>query len=346
MSYGVSEGRVVVRTGAGAGAVGDVIKDAVFEQPSLNAFMAQGPGAWRETANALRTATAPVLLNPVMSMPFEVADYVDFYSSIHHATNLGRLFRPDSEPLLPNWRHLPVAYHGRSGSVAVSGTPVIRPTGLVKTDDGVVRQPSARLDIELEVGFVVGVGSQASTTISVDDADDHVFGALLVNDWSARDIQAFEYQPLGPMLGKSFLTSISAWVVPFDDLRPFLVSAPPQNPVPDAALRGTRDWALNLNLSVELNGDTISCTNFADLYWSFAQQLAHLTSNGAPTRTGDLFASGTVSGPTPDSVGSLIESGRAFLANGDTVTLRGWCEDAEHRVDFGDVTGTVMPART
>ncbi len=346
MSYGVSEGRVVARTDAGVVAVGDVISDAVFEQPSLNAFMAQGPAAWRETAAALRIATAPTIPDPVLSMPFEVADYVDFYSSIHHATNLGRLFRPDSEPLLPNWRHLPVGYHGRSGSVAVTGTPVVRPTGLVQREGGVTRQPSARLDIELEVGFVVGVGSQAGTTIAVDDADQHVFGAVLVNDWSARDIQAFEYQPLGPMLGKSFLTSISAWVVPFDELRPFLVPSPEQDPQPDAALRGERDWGLNLNLSVERNGHTISCTNFADLYWTFAQQLAHLTSNGAATRTGDLFASGTVSGPTPDSVGSLIEMGGPFLADGDTITLRGWCEDATHRVDFGEVTGTVMPARS
>jgi fumarylacetoacetase len=209
----------------------------------------------------------------------------------------------------------------------------------------VVRQPCAKLDIELEVGFVVGVGSAAGTSIAVDDADAHVFGAVLLNDWSARDIQSFEYQPLGPMLGKSFLTSISAWVVPFDDLRPFLVPSPAQEPQPDDVLRGTRDWALDLNLAVELNGETISCTNFADLYWTFAQQLAHLTSNGAATRTGDLFASGTVSGTTPDSLGSFIESGRPFLADGDTVTLRGWCEHNDRRVDFGDVTGAVVPAR-
>ncbi|HVV36539.1 MAG TPA: fumarylacetoacetate hydrolase family protein [Acidimicrobiales bacterium] len=275
-------------------------------------------------------------------MPFEVGDYVDFYSSIHHATNLGRLFRPDSEPLLPNWRHLPVGYHGRAGTVVVSGTPVRRPTGLVMTEGGVVRQPSARLDIELEVGFVVGVGSAPNAPIAVDDADQHVFGVVLVNDWSARDIQAFEYQPLGPNLGKSFLTSISAWVVPLDELRPFFRPSPPQDPEPDASLRGGRDWAIDLHLEVDRNGETISRTNFVDLYWTFAQQLAHMTSNGANVRTGDLFASGTVSGAEPGTYGSLIELGAGFLEDGDTITLRGWCGDGDERVELGDVVGTVV----
>jgi fumarylacetoacetase len=347
IAYGVADGRVVARVPDGFVAVGDVIGDDVFEQPSLNAFMAQGPDAWREVRDALLSRTGfDSTADPrsdrnqmELQMPFEVGDYVDFYSSIHHATNLGQLFRPDSEPLLPNWRHLPVGYHGRAGTVVVSGTDVVRPTGLVQTDGGVVRQPSARLDIELEVGFVVGVGSAGP--IAVDDADQHVFGAVLVNDWSARDIQAFEYQPLGPFLGKSFLTSISAWVVPFGELRPFLRAAPPQEPPPDTALRASRDWALDIELTVELNGTEISRTNFADLYWTFAQQLAHMTSNGATTRTGDLFASGTVSGPDPGSYGSLIEMGRPFLEDGDTVVLRGWCGEGVERIDLGDVVGTV-----
>ncbi len=342
MPYGISGGRVVARAHDRVVAVGDVIGDAVFEQDSLNAFMAQGPDAWRETNAAVRRGVETRSVDHLdLTMPFAVADYVDFYSSIHHATNLGKLFRPDSEPLLPNWKHLPVGYHGRAGTVAVSGTPVVRPTGLVQTDQGVVRKPSAALDIELEVGFVVGVGSAPNAPIAVDDADKHVFGAVLVNDWSARDIQAFEYQPLGPFLGKSFLTSISPWVVTLDELTPYLCPSPAQQPPPDAHLRGERDWALDLDLEVELNGEVISRVNFAGLYWSFAQQLAHLTSNGAHARTGDLFASGTVSGPTPDSYGSLIElyQRNRFLEDGDTVVLRGRAGD----LDFGDVVGTVVP---
>jgi fumarylacetoacetase len=204
-----------------------------------------------------------------------------------------------------------------------------------------VRQPSSRLDIELEVGFVVGVGSERNMPIAVDDADKHVFGVVLVNDWSARDIQAFEYQPLGPNLGKSFLTSISPWVVPLDELRPFFRPAPAQDPEPDTRLRGRRDWAIDINLEVERNGEVISRTNFADLYWTFAQQLAHMTSNGANVRTGDLFASGTVSGPDPGTYGSLIELGADFLKDGETIVLRGWCGDGDDRVDLGDVVGTV-----
>ncbi|MGI8663569.1 MAG: fumarylacetoacetate hydrolase family protein [Acidimicrobiales bacterium] len=366
LPYGVANGRVVTRLGDAMLPVGDVIADDVFEQPSLNRFMSEGPEAWRSARHALTafaaTASAADLapLDDVeLGLPFEVADYVDFYSSLHHATNLGRLFRPDAEPLFANWRRLPVGYHGRSGTVVASGTPVRRPTGLVQTEAGVERQPTAALDLELEVGFVVGVGSEAARRIDVDDADAHVFGAVLVNDWSARDMQAFEYQPLGPFLGKSFLTSVSAWVVPLDALRPFLVPGPQQEPAPDSALGGERDWAVDLELRVELNGTTVSRNNFADMYWTFAQQLAHLTSNGASTRTGDLIASGTVSGAEPGSYGSLIEltqggseplaladgTRRRFLEDGDTVALRGWCGQGAARVDFGEVVGTVVTER-
>ncbi len=347
MTYGISDGRVVARAHERVVAVGDVIDDPVFERNSLNAFMAQGVDAWRETSAAVaRAVETPAVDHIALTMPFEVGDYVDFYSSIHHATNLGKLFRPDSEPLMPNWRHLPVGYHGRAGTVVVSGTPVVRPRGLVSNEDGVVRQPSARLDIELEVGFVVGVGSAPNAPIAVDDADRHVFGVVVLNDWSARDIQSFEYQPLGPMLGKSFLTSISGWVVTLDELAPFLREPPAQEPLPDPYLRGARPWALDLDLEVEHNGNVISRTNFADMYWTFAQQLAHLTSNGASTRTGDLFASGTVSGPTPDSYGSFIELGRPFLADGDTVVLRGRAGIGSSAIELGDVIGTVYPATT
>lgn len=365
--------RVVTRIGDHVVFVADVDHDvprAVFEEPALNSFLALGRDAWRATRDALtRFLTDAERERPLlhvdevrMLLPFEVADYVDFYSSLQHATNLGLLFRPDQEPLLPNWRHLPVGYHGRSGTVAVSGTDVPRPCGLVSTPDGVQRAPTAALDIELEVGFVVGVPSERGTPVRADDADAHVFGAVLVNDWSARDVQAFEYQPLGPFLGKSFLTTVSPWVVTLDALTPFLVPPPAQEPMPDAQLCATRPWGLDLELSADLasadGGQArVTRTNFRHLYWTFAQQLAHMTSNGASVRTGDLFASGTVSGPEPSEYGSLIErtgrgrepielddgSTRTFLEDGDTVTLRGWCGGGDRpRIGFGEATGTVV----
>jgi fumarylacetoacetase len=355
LPYGVAGGRVVVRIGDGVVALGDVLgdhqwRDAV-EADSLNPVMTLGVDAWSEIRDRvttfLTTSANERALTPVgsveLSLPFQVGDYVDFYSSIEHATHLGELFRPDAEPLLPNWRHLPVGYHGRSGTVVVSGTPVRRPNGLVLDGEaGVVRRPCARLDIELEVGFVVGAGSDEP--IAPDEADRHVFGAVLVNDWSARDIQAFEYQPLGPFLGKSFLTSISAWVVPLAALAPFLVEPPEQEPVPDAALQATRPWAIDLGLSVDLNGATLTRNNFRGLYWTFAQQLAHMTSNGATTRTGDLFASGTVSGWNQGELGSLIEMKRPFLDDGDSIVLRGVCGEGANAVGFGEVEGTVVKA--
>jgi fumarylacetoacetase len=291
-------------------------------------------------------------------MPVDVVDYVDFYSSIYHATNLGRILRPDSEPLLPNWRHLPVAYHGRSRTVVVSGTPITRPEGLVPDPvDGVPRlTPTRALDIELEVGFLVG--GPPTACIPPDHADRHVFGVVLLNDWSARDIQGYEYQPLGPHLAKSFATTISPWVVTLDALRPFLVEPPEQDPEPDPYLRAALPWGLDLNLSVELNGQLIAGTNFSHMYWTFAQQLAHMTVNGAPAGAGDLFGSGTVSGPTKAERGSLVEltwrgaeplelpdgTVRTFLEDGDTVTLRGWCGGQDGpRIGFGEATGTIVP---
>jgi fumarylacetoacetase len=256
-----------------------------------------------------------------------IGDYVDFYSSLEHATNLGRLFRPDAEdPLLPNWRRQPVGYHGRAGTVVVSGTPIARPCGQ-RPSFG----PTEQLDIELELGFITGGPPRAR--IPADEAAGHVFGFVLVNDWSARDIQRFEYQPLGPFLGKSFATSISPWIVPLDALR--RVPAPPQDPEPLPYLRVAGDWALDVALEIELNGEIISRGNARGLYWTFPQQLAHATVNGATARPGDLFASGTISGAENGSEGSLIELGRPFLRDGDTVVLR-----AER---FGEVRGTVRP---
>ncbi len=346
----------------------DVPAAAVLHHSALNPLMAAGlgPPIRRQVAALLSSTPEPgveAALLPVdeveVLLPIIVGDYVDFYSSLHHAENLGRMFRPDAEPLLPNWRHLPVAYHGRSGTVRVSGTDIVRPEGLVPDGEGVPRLvPSGALDIELEVGFVVGT---AGTRIRPDDADAHVFGVVLLNDWSARDIQAFEYQPLGPNLAKSFATTISPWVVTLDALHPYLVAGPEQDPTPDPYLQMQRLWALDLHLEVELNGERISATGFRSMYWTFAQQLAHMTVNGATTSPGDLFGSGTVSGPSKSERGSFIEltwrgaeplaladgSTRTFLLDGDTVTLRGWCGGDgpdRPRIGFGEARGTVSPA--
>ncbi len=350
--------------------IGDHVVDLVVAgidldltaRPSLNLLMASGRGG------ALRSRVAELLIGPerpdvlvpigdvFVLMPVDLVDYIDFYSSIHHATNMGRMMRPDGEALLPNWRQLPVAYHGRARTVVPSGTPVVRPEGLIPDGDGPAKlAPTRALDIELEVGFLVG-GPPASR-IEPDHADRHVFGVVLVNDWSARDVQAFENQPLGPHLAKSFATTISPWVVTFDALRPFLVEPPVQDPAPDPYLRAALPWGLDLNLAVELNGEQIAATNFKQMYWTFAQQLAHLTVNGAPAGAGDMFASGTASGPTAGERGSLIEltwrgaepltladgSTRTFLEDDDTVTLRGWCGgDDRPRVGFGEATGTIV----
>ena len=294
-----------------------------------------------------------------MMLPVAVGDYVDFYSSLHHATNLGRLFRPGGEPLLPNWRQLPVGYHGRSGTIVSDGTDIARPGGLRLVDGEPRFGPTNALDIELEVGFVVGAPSDLGRPIATSDADAHLFGLCLVNDWSARDIQAFEYQPLGPFLGKSFATSMSPWIVTLDALEPFRLDPPTQEPPVADYLRTTGPAAFDLHLEVELNGTVISAVGFADMYWSAAQQLAHMTANGASVRPGDLFASGTVSGPEPGTEGSLIELSwrgerpirlpdgtlRTFLLDGDQVTLRGWAgADPATRIGLGSVVGTIVPA--
>ncbi len=335
---------------------------AEFSEPSLNSFLASGRTAWEDTLGKVVELVeggrdVVPLEEATVHLPFEVADYVDFYSSLEHATNLGRLFRPDSDPLLPNWRHLPIGYHGRAGTVVVSGTPVVRPSGQSKASDDPAPRfgPSRRLDIELELGFVVGMPSVLGTPVSPAAFRDHVFGVVLVNDWSARDIQAWEYQPLGPFLGKSFATSISGWVTPLALLEDRFVAPPAQDPKPLPHLRVAGNWALDIELEVELSDTVVSRTNARGLYWTMPQQLAHATSNGASVRTGDLFASGTISGPDTGSEGSLIEltrngarpirvgdgSTRAFLEDGDEVVLRGRAGD----VDLGEVRGTILPAR-
>jgi fumarylacetoacetase len=315
----------------------------VYTQPSLNALMALGREAWAEaiahahTHDGPRTAVAAVRLH----LPFEVADYVDFFSSLEHATNMGRLFRPGADPLQPNWRSLPVGYHGRAGTVVVSGTDVRRPRGQLKRDDGPEYARTEQLDVELELGFVVGVPS-GGEPLTTDRFEEHVFGVVLANDWSARDIQAWESVPLGPFLAKSFQTSISAWVTPLQLLQDVRVEAPLQDPVPLDHLAGGRDWALDLDLELELNGDVLTRGNARTLYWTMPQQLAHATSNGATVRTGDLMASGTISGAEAGTEGSMMElwRGERFLADGDEVVLR-----ARGRgVELGEVRGRVLPA--
>jgi fumarylacetoacetase len=321
--------------------------------PVLNPLLALGRDAWAALRGTLRERLAdPPERIPLSEtqprLPIAVGDYVDFYSSLEHATNLGRMFRPDTDPLLPNWRELPVGYHGRAGSVVVSGTPVRRPRGQLPGDGRPTFGPSRRLDIELELGFVTG---PPGTRIPTAEAPAHVFGFALVNDWSARDIQRWEYQPLGPFLGKSFATSIAPWITPLEALEPFLVPAPQQDPEPLEYLRTVGDWALDIELEVELNGTTVSRTNARGLYWTFPQQLAHATVNGAPARPGDLYASGTISGSEPGSAGSLIEltwggrdplplagGARTFLEDGDTVVLRGIAGE----LSLGEVAGTVV----
>ncbi|MHB8468226.1 MAG: fumarylacetoacetate hydrolase family protein [Gaiellaceae bacterium] len=316
----------------------------VLAEPTLNPLLAAGPEAWAEALAQRDDGPCVPVAEITSHLPFEVADYIDFYSSLEHATNLGRMFRPDAEPLLPNWRHLPVGYHGRAGTVVVSGTDVVRPRGQLEAADagGPVYAPTRRLDVELELGFVVGVGSELGGTVSPDSFAEHVFGVVLVNDWSARDIQAWEYVPLGPFLGKSFLTSISAWVTPLALLEDARVAAPEQDPPPLPHLDGGREWGLDVALEIELNGEIVSRGNARTLYWTMPQQLAHATSNGASVRTGDLMASGTISGAEPGSEGSLIELWRntRFLDDDDEVVLRAQAGATA----LGEVRGRVLPA--
>jgi len=341
--------------------------DGTFAQPSLNPFMAQGPDVWAATRervgrllSGVDAETRLVALDDVaLLLPFAVADYVDFWSSIHHAANSGRIFRPGSEPLPPNWRHMPIGYHGRSATVVVDGTPVRRPHGQSRPDRDAppVYGPSAKLDVELELGFVIGAPSALGEPVAVDRALEHVFGVVLLNDWSARDLQAFESQPLGPFLGKSFATSISPWVTPMAALAPFR-AAPEPAPDPVPAYLREEPWALDIALEIELNGARVAATNARHLYWSVAQQIAHLTVNGAAMRTGDLLGSGTISGPEREERGSLLElswngaepvalSGggeRTFLEDGDEVVLRGIAGEGDAAVALGDVRGRILAA--
>jgi len=347
----------------------------VFQERTLNALMAEGrqvrESLRRWVTGLLTDETERDLVEPhlvpladvTLHLPVEVADYVDFYASLDHASNVGRIFRPDQESLLPNWRHLPVGYHGRAGTVVPSGTPVVRPCGQKKApdEDAPSYGPSARLDIEAEVGFVVGTPTALGDRVPVEGFADHVFGVVGLNDWSARDIQAWEYVPLGPFLGKSFATSISHWVTPLEALDAAWVDLPGQDPRPldylvSTGSTGEGPRGLDIDVEVVLNGEVVSRPPYRSMYWSPAQMLAHLTVNGASARTGDLFASGTVSGPEADQRGSFLElswggkepfaGGRTFLVDGDEVTLRYTAPGTGGgRIALGEVTGRIEPAR-
>jgi fumarylacetoacetase len=351
---------------------------------ALNPLLALGREAWREARAAIQRclrADEPGLrddaalreraLRPAsdfeMLLPARIGDYTDFYSSREHATNVGIMFRGKENALMPNWLHLPVGYNGRAGSVVVSGTDIRRPVGQTKADDAEAPSygPSRLLDFELEMGFFTGPGSPLGEAIPIAGTRDHVFGMVLVNDWSARDIQKWEYQPLGPFLSKSFATSISPWVVTMEALEPFRCQGPAQDPEPLPYLRAEGPQAFDVRLEVwlrpegEAEATRICASNARHLYWSMAQQLAHHTIAGCDLRPGDLLASGTISGPTEDSFGSLLErtwrgtrpirtaggAERRFLEDGDRVTMTGWAQGDGFRVGFGEVTGRVLPAR-
>ncbi len=367
---GVRIGDLVLDAGAAARAVG--APSALLAAESLNPLMASGRSTWRAvrteltswlTDEAHRDTVGPCLLplaDVRLHLPFEVADYVDFYASEHHATNLGKIFRPGQEPLTPNWKHLPIGYHGRAGTVVVSGTPVARPHGQRKAPAEAAPSfgPSLRLDIEAEVAFVVGTPSDLGHPVALDGFAEHVFGVCLLNDWSARDLQAWEYVPLGPFLGKSFATSVAPWVVPLEALEHARVEPPARDvePLPYLDDRKAEPWGLDLAMEVSLNGHPVSRPPFAGMYWTAAQQLAHLTVNGANLRTGDLYGSGTVSGPEPEQRGSLIElswngtrplelpdgTSRTFLEDGDEVSITATAPGPGGlRVGFGEVTGRI-----
>lgn len=357
-----------------------------FDQPTLNAFIDSGRENWtkaRTTIQMLLSADNDTLrdnadlqqkalfkqADVTMHLPVQVPGFTDFYSSKEHATNVGTMFRDPNNALLPNWTEMPVGYNGRASTVIVSGTDVIRPSGQLKpnADDRPIFSPCKRLDFELETAFVVGKGNNIGQPIAVDEAADHIFGMVLLNDWSARDIQKWEYVPLGPFNAKTFASEVSPWIVTMDALAPFKTSCPTQEPKPLAYLNEkASDSSFDITLSVELlpeNADeaTVVCeTNFKYMYWSMAQQLTHHTITGCKVEVGDMMGSGTISGPTPDSYGSMLEIAwnatkpvtlkggetRSFIEDGDTVIMKGYSEKDGIRVGFGEVRGKVLPALT
>ena len=354
----------------------------VFSEESLNAFLALGRPAWRKAREVLQhllSAETPTLRNDAnlrarvfhaqndvtMKLPARIGNYTDFYSSYHHAHNVGTMLRGPENALMPNWKWLPVAYHGRASSVVISGTDVRRPSGQIKPPEAAapIFSQAKSLDFELEMAFLIGPGNSLGEPVSIDRAIDHIFGFVLMNDWSARDIQAWEYQPLGPFLAKNFCTSISPWVVTAEALEPFRKPLPPQDPKPLPYLRGKNDFMFEIQLEAHLQTTAmdspavITRTNFQNLYWSVAQQLAHHTVNGCNLQPGDLLASGTISGPTEESRGCMLEltwrganplklpngETRKWLEDGDKLVITGWSQGDGYRVGFGEVSGRIVP---
>lgn len=355
----------------------------VFHEPTLNAFMSMGRKAWKDTRKRIsellskgnstlqddkklcKLALIP-MKDTEMQIPVDIGDYTDFYSSREHASNVGTIFRGPENALMPNWLHLPVGYHGRASSVVLNGTDIMRPKGQSKGPD--MPTPffgdSKRMDFELEMGVLIGTGNNLGEPVSVKNAEEHVFGLALVNDWSARDIQAWEYQPLGPFLAKNFATTISPWIITLEALEPFRCSGPKQDPEPLEYLRSGINNAFDINLGIYLRTekmdsyDLVSSSNYNYLYWDMKQQIAHHTITGCNLRTGDLLASGTVSGPDKNSWGSMLEltwgwsepiklsngEERIALEDGDTVMLKGWCQGKGYRVGFGECIGQLLPS--
>ena len=354
----------------------------IFSQDSLNQFLSLGRAAWgrtREILQHLLSVETPTLRDDarlrdsvfhaqkdvVMKLPTRIGNYTDFYSSYHHAHNVGTMLRGPENALMPNWKWLPVAYHGRASSVVVSGTDMRRPNGQTKPPDAASPSfgPTKSLDFELEMAFLIGPGNSLGEPVQIDRAFDHIFGLVLMNDWSARDIQAWEYQPLGPFLAKNFGTSISPWVVTLEALEPFRKPLPPQEPEPLSYLRAKNDCTFDIQLEARLQTSSMAAphiitrTNFQNLYWSIAQQLAHHTVNGCNLQPGDLLASGTISGSTEESRGCMLEltwrganplklpngESRKWLEDGDGLAITGWCQGDGYRVGFGEVSGKILP---
>jgi fumarylacetoacetase len=345
----------------------------LFRSGSLDEFMAAGEAAWTQVRAELTRWLAGEQFRPALEdllvpatsvslrLAFTVADYVDFFASEHHATNAGRILRPNSEPLHPNWKHLPVGYHGRASSIVASGTEVRRPCGQSRPpgSDDPVFGPSARLDFEAELGFVVGRGSHLGEPVPAERFAEHVFGVCLVNDWSARDIQAWESVPLGPFGGKSFATTTSSWVLPLAALEHARIRPPSRDTRLLGYLTETADWGLDIAVEVSLNGHVISRPPYATMFWSPAQMLAQLTVNGAATRTGDLYASGTISGPEPSQLGCLLEltrngndhvsfpggGTRTWLQDFDELTITATAPGPDGtRIGLGPASGCILPA--
>ncbi|WP_372975953.1 fumarylacetoacetase [Muriicola sp.] len=358
------------------------LTDDIFLQDTLNDFISDGKKTWRLVRNRIseifqksnqelqsnkehQKIVLFTLDEIEMQLPVQIGDYTDFYSSKEHATNVGKMFRDPENALLPNWLHLPVGYHGRSSTIIPSGTPIRRPNGqtLPKGAETPVFGPSKLLDFELEMAFITTDANALGEPIKIEEAEDYIFGLVLFNDWSARDLQKWEYVPLGPFLGKNFASSISPWIVTLDALEPFRVASPKQDPLPLPYLAQKGKKSFDIHLEVEIRTEdgsetTVCRTNFKYMYWTMAQQLAHHTINGCKVNSGDMMGSGTISGPTPDSFGSMLElswqgskeiplsdgTTRKFLKDNDTVIMKGYCSKDGVRIGFGEVSTKILPA--